>query len=62
VDSREKIGETLVRVGAMTEAQVKEVLRLQRERHGYDQLFGKIAVELQFVDAQTIERILDGRQ
>jgi hypothetical protein len=62
MDPKEKIGETLVRVGAMTEGQVKAVLSLQRERQGIDRLFGEIAVELQFVDAQTIERILDGRQ
>lgn len=55
----ERIGEKLVRIGAMTEEQVKEVLRLQREKASFDRLFGEIAVELQFVDQQTIEAILD---
>ncbi len=48
-----------MRIGAMTEEQVKEVLRLQREKASFDRLFGEIAVELQFVDQQTIEAILD---
>lgn len=61
MEAREKIGETLIRVGAMTEEQVTEVLRLQREQQGLDRLFGDIAVELQYVDAETIDRILDGR-
>jgi hypothetical protein len=55
----ERIGEKLVRIGAMTEEQVKEVLRLQREKASFDRLFGEIAVELQFVDQETIEAILD---
>lgn len=54
-----RLGEALVQRGAMTEEQVKEVLLKQRERSGVDKLFGEIAVELRFVDAQTIEDILD---
>ena len=48
-----------MRSGAMTDEQVKQVLLRQRERSGLDKLFGEIAVELQFVDQQTIEKILD---
>lgn len=57
---KEKIGETLKRLGAMSEAQVVEVLYIQREKYDYDKLFGEIAVELQFVDQETIEKILSG--
>ncbi len=57
----ERIGEGLVRIGAMTPEQVKKVLEAKREKHGHDKLFGKIAVELQFVDAETIERYLESR-
>ena len=54
-----KLGEALVQRGAMTEDQVKEVLIKQRERSGVDKLFGEIAVELHFVDSETIEDILN---
>ncbi len=54
-----RLGEALVQRGAMTEEQVKQVLLKQREQSGVDKLFGEIAVELHFVDAQTIEDILN---
>jgi len=55
-----RIGEALVKIGAMTEAQVREVLFIQREKYNFEKLFGEIALELQLVDQETIERILDG--
>jgi hypothetical protein len=54
-----RLGEALVQRGAMTEEQVKQVLLKQREQSGVDKLFGEIAVELRFVDSQTIEDILN---
>jgi hypothetical protein len=57
--SKERLGEALVRAGAMTEEQVRQVLLRQREQSGVDKLFGEIAVELQFVESQTIEKILN---
>jgi hypothetical protein len=54
-----RLGEALVQRGAMTEEQVKQVLLKQREQSGVDKLFGEIAVELHFVDTQTIEDILN---
>jgi hypothetical protein len=54
-----RLGEALVQRGAMTEEQVRQVLIAQRERSGVDKLFGEIAVELHFVDPQTIEDILN---
>jgi hypothetical protein len=56
---KSRLGEALVQRGAMTEEQVKQVLLKQREESGVDKLFGEIAVELHFVDPQTIEDILD---
>lgn len=56
---KERLGEVLVRCGAMTEEQVRQVLRRQRERSGVDKLFGEIAVELEFVDSKTIDDILN---
>jgi hypothetical protein len=55
-----RIGETLVRIGAMTEAQVREILYIQREKYHSERLFGEIALELQLVDQETIEKILSG--
>jgi hypothetical protein len=57
--AKERLGEALVRTGAMTDGQVKQVLLRQREQSGLDKLFGEIAVELEFVDQQTIEKILN---
>ena len=54
-----RLGEALVRRGAMTEEQVMQVLMKQREQSGVDKLFGEIAVELRFVDSETIEDILN---
>lgn len=56
---KEKIGEGLIRIGAMTTEQVKKVLQVQREKHNHDKLFGDIATELQFVDQQLIEDYLN---
>ena len=57
---QQKIGEILVRAGSMSEDQVMEVLRAQREAAGFDKLFGELAVELRFVDQETIESYLQG--
>jgi hypothetical protein len=48
----EKIGEGLMRIGAMTKEQVDEVLKLQK--NGDKRLFGEIAVDLGFVDVEAI--------
>jgi len=56
---KELLGEALVRRGAMTEEQVRQVLQRQREQSGVDRLFGEIAVDLAFVNQQTIEDILN---
>jgi len=57
--TKERLGEALVRTGAMTEGQVRQVLLRQREQGELDKLFGEIAVELHLVDQQTIENILN---
>jgi hypothetical protein len=37
-----------------------EVLYIQREKYNFEKLFGEIALELQLVDQDTIEKILSG--
>jgi hypothetical protein len=56
----EKIGEGLVRIGAMTDAQVNDVLK--RQKQGDKRLFGEIAVELGYVDVEAIINYLKTTQ
>jgi len=55
----EKIGDGLIRIGAMTRRQVDDVLN--RQKHGDDRLFGEIAIELKYVDDNSIWDYLAGR-
>ncbi len=48
----ERIGEGLVRIGAMTEEQREKILDLQDA--GDTRLFGEIAVDLGFINDQAI--------
>ena len=48
----EKIGEGLIRVGAMTRKQVEDVLKRQKE--GDNKMFGEIAIELGYVNDSAI--------
>jgi hypothetical protein len=52
ISIEEKIGEGLIRIGAMTKEQVDDVLRIQKA--GDTRLFGEIAVERSYVDVDAI--------
>ena len=56
----EKIGEALVRIGAMKTFQVEDVLRLQQA--GDRRMFGEIAIELGYIDDQAIRKYLDTKR
>ncbi len=56
----EKIGEGLVRIGAMTEEQVKEVLKRQAE--GDTRLFGEIAISLGYINDEAIKKYLESKE
>ena len=56
----EKIGEALVRIGAMKSYQVEDVLRLQKG--GDRRLFGEIAIELGYIDDQAIRKYLSSKK
>ena len=58
-DRKERIGQGLVRIGALTEEQVSQVLIQQRTETNVDRLFGEVAVELGFVDDETINSYLE---
>jgi hypothetical protein len=56
----EKIGEALVRIGAMKSHQVEDVLRLQQG--GDRRLFGEIAIELGYIDDLAIRKYLSSKK
>ncbi len=56
----ERIGEALVRIGAMKSFQVEDVLRLQR--NGDNRLFGEIAIELGYIDDKAIKKYLEAKK
>ena len=56
----ERIGEALVRIGAMTSGQVDQVLKLQQDGDG--RLFGEIAIGEGFINDKAIKAYLDDRK
>lgn len=52
-----RIGDGMVKMGEMTEAQVQTVL--QRQKEGDGRLFGEIAVDLEFIDIGSVIRYLE---
>ena len=48
----ERIGDGLVRIGAMSEEQRDKVLQMQND--GDERMFGEIAIDLKFIDDQAI--------
>ena len=59
-DMEERIGEALVRIGAMKSHQVEDVLRLQQG--GDRRMFGEIAIELGYIDDQAILKYLGSKK
>ncbi len=57
---KERIGEALVRIGAMSPEQVDQVLKLQQE--GDTRLFGEIAIEQGFINDKAIRAYLDAKK
>jgi hypothetical protein len=52
-----RIGDFLVKIGAMTPEQVEDVLK--RQRGGDTRIFGEIALELRYLDDTAIKRYVD---
>ena len=59
MSDEEKIGEGLIRAGAMTREQVDDIL--ERQRKGNDSLFGVMAIELGYVDENALLQYLESR-
>jgi hypothetical protein len=54
----ERIGDFLVHIGAMTQAQVEEVIKAQDEDEEL-RLFGEIAIEKGFIDDAAIQKYIE---
>ncbi|HEQ71403.1 MAG TPA: hypothetical protein ENN69_02850 [Spirochaetia bacterium] len=59
LESEERIGQFLVKIGAVTQAQVEEILRIQDSRS--DALFGIIAIEKGYINDEALKRYLDAK-
>ncbi|RPJ05836.1 MAG: hypothetical protein EHM28_11285 [Spirochaetaceae bacterium] len=59
-NEEEKIGEGLLRIGAMTREQVDEIISLQKK--GNNSLFGVMAMEMGYVDPETLMQYLESRE
>lgn len=55
-DSTERLGELLMRMGALNEEQVEEILAYQKEHP--DMLFGQIAIRLGYITEEVLQRYL----
>ncbi len=53
----DRIGEFLVKIGAMTREQVEHVLQLQAK--GDKRIFGEIALDLRYLNDDAIKRYVD---
>ncbi len=54
--SIQRIGEFLVKIGAISTRQRDEVLQLQRQEPG--RLFGEIAIDLGYINDEAVDRYL----
>ena len=59
-DTGERIGEGLVRIGAMKQEEVDTVLSRQKE--GDKRLFGEIAIEMGYIDDEAIRRYIESKK
>ncbi|MBN1798001.1 MAG: hypothetical protein JW822_05470 [Spirochaetales bacterium] len=59
-DREEKIGQGLVRIGAMTQDQVDDILK--RQQAGDASLFGVMAIELGYIDPDTLLKYLSAKE
>ena len=59
VQSNERIGEFLVRIGALSQEQSRKVLK--RQQQNPDKLFGEIAIEMGFINDDAINAYLKSK-
>ena len=56
---RRRIGEALVRIGAIKPFQVEDVLRTQRI--GDNRLFGEIAIEFGYIHDEVLKKYIEAK-
>jgi hypothetical protein len=56
----EKIGDNLVKIGAMTQEQVDDILH--RQKNGDTRLFGEIAIELNYINDDVLAEYLERKE
>ena len=59
-NTSERIGEGLIRIGAMKQKDVDDVL--SRQTGGDKRLFGEIAIDLGYIDDQAIKDYLESKE
>ena len=59
-DSTQRIGDVLVRIGAMTDQQVSQVL--ERQASEPHRLFGEIAIEMGFINDAAVDSYLTSKR
>jgi len=58
----ERIGDFLVRIGAMTPSQVEDVIKVQdAEEEGELRMFGEIAIEKGYIDDAALRAYVEQR-
>jgi len=55
-DSIERLGEVLVRLGALSKEQVDDILKYQKDHPGM--LFGRIAIQLGYITEEKLDKFL----
>ncbi len=55
----EKIGEGLVRIGAMNAEQRNQVI--EKQKNGDDRMFGEVAIEMGFIDDEIIMKYINSK-
>lgn len=56
----EKIGDGLLRIGAITQEQLDDILK--RQKDGDKRLFGEIAIDLSYVNDQAVDEYLKAKK
>jgi len=60
IEMSERIGETLVRIGAVKPYQVDDILRAQKE--GDSRLFGEIAIEFGYINDEVLKKYIEAKE
>jgi hypothetical protein len=58
--AEERIGEILVRIGALTPEQVEAILKQQKKEP--DKIFGVIAIELGYINDEAIRKYVEEKE